>query len=51
MSSRAEELLAKKARLAELRQQRALKQEQLGKRQSIVGTDVSTASACRGQYC
>ena len=44
MSSRAEELIAKKARLAELRQQRAMKQEQLSKRQSLGGADVRQRS-------
>ncbi|KPI45140.1 Cytoplasmic dynein 1 intermediate chain 2 [Cyphellophora attinorum] len=39
MPSVAEELLAKKARLAELRQQRALKQEQVASRRSIGGAD------------
>ena len=45
MSSRKDELLAKKARLAELKRQRELRQEQFAStRQSLGGAEV-----CQGQ--
>ena len=43
MSSRQEELLAKKARLAELKRQRELRQEQLSSKRQSIGGEVSTA--------
>ena len=41
MSSRQEELLAKKARLAELKRQRELRQEQLSSKRQSIGGEVS----------
>lgn len=41
MSSRKDELLAKKARLAELKRQRELRQDQLTSKRQSIGAEVS----------